>query len=182
MDILLLEQGLQDLRNEPLIVETVPQKTERAVAECVKRSEVQMEQVRVNKRVGDVEASLNTINARLELLARQFAELDKNTKAQRAVGRERKVNFVGQNTAGQCRERDNGSHDTGGVFCDGDGAAVLGEGKGLPFARTPFTGTDMETMTKGVNPLKHWTWLSKATLVNDSNADPLTRDGLFDGI
>ena len=52
----------------------------------------------------------------------------------------------------------------------------------LPFARTPFTGTDMETMTKGVNPLKHWTWLSKATLVNDSNADPFTRDGLFDGI
>ena len=79
MDILLLEQGLQDLRNEPLIVETVPQKTERAVAECVKRSEVQMEQVRVNKRVGDVEASLNTLNARLELRARQFAELDKNT-------------------------------------------------------------------------------------------------------
>ena len=46
---------------------------------------------------------------------------------------------------------------------------------------TSSTGTDMETMTKGVNSLKHWTWLSEATLVNDSKADPFTDDGLFDG-
>ena len=83
MDIRLLAQGLQNLRNELLIVETVPQKTERAVAECVKRSEVQTEQVRVNKRVGDVEASLNKSTPRWSCLLGNLRSL---TRTQRRSG------------------------------------------------------------------------------------------------
>ena len=52
----------------------------------------------------------------------------------------------------------------------------------LPFVKTSFTGKELETMTRGVNALKHWTWLSEATLVYDSKTDPYTADGLFDRI
>ena len=38
---------------------------------------------------------------------------------------------------------------------------------------------DIETMTKGFNTLNHWSWLSEATLVNDSKIDLFTTDDLF---
>ena len=43
-------------------------------------------------------------------------------------------------------------------------------------------GVGEETMTNGVNAHKQWTWLSEATLVYDSKADPFTADDLFDRI
>ena len=43
-----------------------------------------------------------------------------------------------------------------------------------------FTWFDKETTTKGINEHKQLTWLSEATFVNDSKADPSTAYGLFD--
>ena len=52
----------------------------------------------------------------------------------------------------------------------------------LPFVKTSFTGKELETMTRGVNTFKQWTWLSEATIVFDSTVDEFTDDGLFDKV
>ena len=62
------------------MVEDVEQKTEKAVAECFERSEVQTEHVRLDKRLGGVEESLKAITSQLEPLLRQLAVHDKNTQ------------------------------------------------------------------------------------------------------
>ena len=86
MEMGILEQGVQDVRNKLIrMVEDVEQKIEQAAAERVKRSEVQTERDRVDKRLGGVEESLKAITARLESLERHVAEQDKNI--QRLSGR-----------------------------------------------------------------------------------------------
>ena len=162
----------------------VDQKIERAVAECVKRSEAQTELDRVDKRLGDVDESLKAITAQLESLQRQFAEQNKNTQAisgrcdANAQGISSVQTLLGNVEKGteEVTTRVE-SFEKEVVRLSREMAKVS-----LPFVRTSFTGKELEIMTKGVNALKHWTRLSEATLVYDSKADEFTDDGLFDKV